>query len=695
MVGREEMDSEEMWLSFKKATSESAVEVIGFKKRQHKPWISERSRILSEKQRKLRVDADDENDAERKAGLRAERRRALHELHSSMKNDEKRFWIEKASEVEEAGRRGESHGMFAAVKFLKDTGGGQPRRSTGIRNEEGVVINNEKEKAAVFTRYFEKLYNPQTTADQDLLGEYETQNEQEELPDTTISEAEVERAVKALCNRKAAGICGIPPELLKYGGVDMIREMTSMFNVFLEQERVPDEWKKAIIVPLFKNKGSRLDCGNYRGISLISVPSKTFMRVLLNKIKPQLEEKLREEQAGFRGGRSTVDQIFALRQIVEKRWEYALPVYCSFMDLEKAYDSVWRDGMWRIAKYYGIPTKIVDLLRKWYLGITSSVRMDGEEGDWFPITTGLRQGCVMSPSLFNIYMDAMMRKVTEEAAGGVMVGDERVVDLDFADDVALLADSWLVMVAMVMRMEQVTQRFGINISARKSEVLFIGRGEGDVRMEDLQLRGQPMKRVEEFTYLGSIITSDGKSIQDIERRRAGATRAFGTLRKRMWGRREISLKVKMKVFNALVIPVLLYGATAWALTKTEERRLDAFEMGMLRSILGVRWDDFIRNDDIRGRLCQPPVSLKLRKARLKWFGHMERMGEERQVKRIMRARMQGRRPRGRPRTRWNDVLRRDLEGSGLSYEEAAAEARDRDRWRGIVRASCDYHVAGS
>ena len=365
------------------------------------------------------------------------------------------------------------------------------------------------------------------------------------------------------------------------------------------------------------------------------------------------------------------------------------------MDLEKAYDSVWREGMWRIAKYYGIPTKIVDLLRKWYLGITSSVRMDGEEGDWFPITTGLRQGCVMSPSLFNIYMDAMMRKVTEEAAGGVMVGDERVVDLDFADDVALLADSWLVMVAMVMRMEQVTQRFGINISARKSEVLFIGRGEGDVRMEDLQLRGQPMKRVEEFTYLGSIITSDGKSIQDIERRRAGATRAFGTLRKRMWGRREISLKVKMKVFNALVIPVLLYGATAWALTKTEERRLDAFEMGMLRSILGIRWDDFIRNDDIRGRLCQTPVSLKLRKARLKWFGHMERMGEERQVKRIMRARMQGRRPRGRPRTRWNDVLRRDLEGSGLSYEEAAAEARDRDRWRGIVRASCDYHVAGS
>ena len=195
-----------------------------------------------------------------------------------------------------------------------------------------------------------------------------------------------------------------------------------------------------------------------------------------------------------------------------------------------------------------------------------------------------------------------MRKLTEGEVGGVMVGSERVVDLDFADDVALLADTWVVMVGMVMRMEEVTQRFGINISAKKSEILYIGRGEGDVRMEDMELREQRMKQVEEFVYLGSVFTSDGKFLQDIERRRAGATRAFGTLKRRLWGRRDVSLKVKMKIFNAVVLPVLLYGATAWALTRTEERRLDAFEMRMLRSIMGVRWDDFIRNEDIREKL---------------------------------------------------------------------------------------------
>ena len=267
-----------------------------------------------------RISLPDERNGERRAGLRAERRTTLHALHTSLKNDENKFWEEKANEVEEAGRRGESHGMFAAVNMLKGMSGGLSRSSTGIRDENGVVISHGKEKTAVFTRYFDKLYNPPTSADRQLLQEFEVEHgavEQEDL--VPISEAEVERALKAMRNRKAAGVCGIPPELLKYGGSEVTRQLTKLSNVILEEQRVPDDWKKAVIVPLFKNKGSRLDCGNYRGISLIPVPSKVFMRVLLNRIKPAIEERLREQQAGFRGVRSTVDQTFALRQKTEKR----------------------------------------------------------------------------------------------------------------------------------------------------------------------------------------------------------------------------------------------------------------------------------------------------------------------------------------------------------------------------------------
>ena len=243
-------------------------------------------------------------------------------------------------------------------------------------------IAEGKDKTAVFTRYFDKLYNPTTNADQDLIREYEVEHSGTGQDDMIpISEAEVERALKSMRNRKAAGVCGIPPDLLKYGGAEVTKELTKLFNAIVEEQSVPEDWKKAIIVPLFKNKGSKLDCANYRGISLVSVPSKSFMRVLLNRIKPTIEEGLREQQAGFRGGRSTIDQIFALRQIVEKRWEYARPIYCAFMDLEKAYDSVWREGMWQIAQSYGVPPRIVALLRSWYTGIESCVRLEGEDGD--------------------------------------------------------------------------------------------------------------------------------------------------------------------------------------------------------------------------------------------------------------------------------------------------------------------------
>ena len=113
--------------------------------------------------------------------------------------------------------------------------------------------------------------------------------------------------------------------------------------------------------------------------------------------------------------------------------------------------------MCKISECYEIPTIIVELLRKWYTGISSCGRVEGGEEDWFPIRNGLRQGCVLSPLLFSVYMDAMMRKVTKKSPRGVGVGRKTVVDLDITDYVALLADTWMVLVGRVMRVEVVTQ----------------------------------------------------------------------------------------------------------------------------------------------------------------------------------------------------------------------------------------------
>ena len=139
---REDMDADERWKRFKITTNYAAKEEIGYKRKQHKPWITEASRSLSEKQRRLRVEAEDQRDPEIRAALRRERSNALHQLHTSLKHDENLFWDEKARELEEAERKSESHERFAAVNFLRRVGCGHTLSSLGVRNEDGIVVTN-------------------------------------------------------------------------------------------------------------------------------------------------------------------------------------------------------------------------------------------------------------------------------------------------------------------------------------------------------------------------------------------------------------------------------------------------------------------------------------------------------------------------------------------------------------------------
>ena len=129
-----------------------------------------------------------------------------------------------------------------------------------------------------------------------------------------------------------------------------------------EQESIPQDWKKAIIIPIHK-KGDRKECGNSRGISLLSVPGKVLTRVILNKIGKIIDEKLRDNQCGFRPGRGySSDQIFMLRQLIEKNLEFGRDIYISFIDFSQAYDSVWREGMWELLGKYGVDHKLIRIL---------------------------------------------------------------------------------------------------------------------------------------------------------------------------------------------------------------------------------------------------------------------------------------------------------------------------------------------
>ncbi len=147
---------------------------------------------------------------------------------------------------------------------------------------------------------------------------------------------EVERAIPRLKCGKVAGIDGITEEMLKYGGGDAVVEwMLLIRERAWTKGEVPVDWKRAIIVPLYKGKGSRSECSSYRGISLQSVPGKMHGRILTERLIEVTEGKLSEKLGGFRKGRGCVDQIFAMKRLVEEYLGKDKKLYAAFMDLEQ------------------------------------------------------------------------------------------------------------------------------------------------------------------------------------------------------------------------------------------------------------------------------------------------------------------------------------------------------------------------
>ncbi|CAF2129649.1 unnamed protein product [Rotaria magnacalcarata] len=149
-----------------------------------------------------------------------------------------------------------------------------------------------------------------------------------------------------------------------------------------------NEWTEAIIIRLYKNKGDKRICDNYRGISPLDVAGKIFARIILNRIQASLDRKLMEEQAGFRSRRSTMDQIFILKMVMERSREFNQPLHMCFIDLKKAYDSVHRKTLWRLCRAYGLSQKIVRMVQLLYEDTSAQIRIDDDVSESFVMNTG-------------------------------------------------------------------------------------------------------------------------------------------------------------------------------------------------------------------------------------------------------------------------------------------------------------------
>ena len=217
---------------------------------------------------------------------------------------------------------------------------------------------------------------------------------------------------------------------------------------------------------------------------------------------PQVEKIIAEEQAGFRAGRSTTEQIFNLRILCEKYFQHQQDLYQVFIDFKKAFDKVWQAALWATMKKYNISTNLIQVIKNLYNKATSAVLFNSSIGDWFRTTVGVRQGCLLSSTLFNIFLERTMTDASEDPEDTVSIGGRTITNLCFADDIDGLAGEEQELANLVEHLNNASTAYGIEISAEKTKLMT--NNISGISTE-IKVNGQKLETVASFRYLGSVI----------------------------------------------------------------------------------------------------------------------------------------------------------------------------------------------
>ena len=587
-----------------------------------------------------------------------------------------------------------------------------------IRDRQGDIMVESEKVLDRWREYFNNLLNEENPSTLEEVPPVEG-------PLDNVTRDEVQTAMRKLKAGKAAGPSEVTTEMFTMAGdvgTDMLLEV---FRNVIKNDSSPETWGKSITVPLFKGKGDALDCGKYRGLRLLEHGMKIWERVLMKRLEGYLH--IHEHQFGFARGKSTTDAIFVVRQLQEKYVEKKRTLYHIFVDLEKAFDKIPRHAIeWALRRQL-VPEWLIRAVMGLYSNSVSHVRFAGDMSEAFPIGVGVHQGSALSPLLFKVVM--------EEATKLCRRGDPW--DLLYADDLVLTAESKEEVMEVFHRWRIAMERCGMKINIPKTKLLISGKepttrpstgrypcgicsrgvgvssiicrscnlwchkrctGLGTFRGirnyiclvcdgtrartnpadDSVVTSGGTIEEVNQFCYLGDVLDCCGGAERAVRSRVATAWNKWRELSS-LVSKKSVPLKYRGQVYDACVRSAMLYAAPVWALTQREEQILQGCDRRMLRQMCGVTLRDRVSSTDILNRCHLEDILMTVRKRRMGWFGHVYR-SEYGPLSRIREFVAPGRRPRGRPKKRWQDCVRADLAASRVT-EDAAG---DRAEWRAII-----------
>ena len=318
--------------------------------------------------------------------------------------------------------------------------------------------------------------------------------------------------------------------------------------------------------------------------------------------------------------------VFSLRQLHEKCREQQMSLSIAFIDLTKAFDLVSRDGLFQILPKIGCPPELQSMIKSFHTNMKGTVQLSGSSSRPFDIRSGIKQGCVLAPTLFGIFFALLLRHSFSfgTASDGIClrtrldgrlfnlgrlrakkkVCEDLIRDMLFADDAAVTTNTKQEMQAPMDCFSQACKDFGLALSLKKTHVL----GKDTMELPAITIVDYEIDVVEQFTYLGSTITNNLSLDTEIDKRIGQAATTFARLTSRVQTNPKLTVKTKMVVYNACVVSTLMYGSETCTTYARQEKRVNSFHLRSIRRILGIPWQDRVSNTEVLSQANLPSMS---------------------------------------------------------------------------------------
>ena len=407
-----------------------------------------------------------------------------------------------------------------------------------------------------------------------------------------------------------------------------------------------------------------------------------FLKVLHNRIYRKCEANIQDTQFGFRGGTGTREALFAIRVLVQNCRDVQKDVFLCFVDYEKAFDKVQHQKLIQVLRTTDVDEKDIRCIQSLYWHQSAHITTNNLTTDDIEIRRGVRQGCILSPLLFNLYSEAIFNETFEDEDTGIRVNGVYVNNIRYADDSVIIADTIEDLQQMIDRLNRTSNKYGLKVNSNKTKLMIISRRKVPYTHAQLLVDGVALERVSCYKYLGGWLNGDWEDEKEI-RVRIEVARQYFFRFKNILTNRDINLRLRMRYVRCYVWSVLLYGMESWTLKRSIINKLEAFEMWTYRRMLKVPWTDRVTNEEILRRMEKDrEILLNVKKRKTAYFGHIMRSPKYRLLQLIVEGRIDGRRGVGRKQMSW---LRNIREWTGLrNIGDLVHTATNREAYENVI-----------